>query len=112
MHPENQHLLLTKKGIQTQIALEDPKAALSSYLEYFLLARQRPSLLMPQFAKALLEGGEAEFTSALLKEDKDPYLNYLKRHHLCFDSEEALALWTTPLQKAFSPLIKGGRDGI
>jgi exodeoxyribonuclease V gamma subunit len=110
--PKHAHLLLTKKGLKMQIALEDPRAALASYLDYFLLALERPSVLMPQFAKAIFEGGEEELTSALSKESQDPYLNYLKRHRSSFEPKEALTLWKGPLEKAFAPLMRGRGDGI
>jgi exonuclease V gamma subunit len=112
LNPENRFLLLTKKGVQKEIPLEDPQAALASYLDYFFLAAQRPSLLMPQFAKALLEGGDEELKSALLKDDEDPYLKYLKRRRVSCEPKEALSLWRDPLYKVFSRLLRGGNNAL
>lgn len=108
----NRTLLLTKKGHQKEFVLEDPKAALTAYLEYFLFARQRPSLLMPQCAKALLEGSEEQLIADLSKETSDLYLNYLQRRGVFADLKEALALWSAPLKKAFAPLLQGGSDAL
>ncbi len=106
LNPENRFLLLTKKGKEREFALDDPQSALASYLEYYLLARQRPSPLMPQWAKAVLEGGEEDFRAAMEKENDDRHVKYLKRRESLFDPKEALALWSTVLNQAFSTLIR------
>jgi exodeoxyribonuclease V gamma subunit len=110
LSPENRFLLLTKKGAAVELPVSDPMQALASYLDYFLLARQRLSPLLPDWAKAVLQGGEEDFGAALSKDINDPYLNYLKRRKSLFDPGETLSLWSTPLKKAFFPLIKEGSD--
>ncbi len=105
--PENQFLLLTKKGVKIEVAMQDPKALLASYIEYFLLARQSPSPLMPDWSKAIFEENEEGLVSAMSKEADDLYLNYLKRRQFEFDPKELFSLWGAPLKNAFSPLIDG-----
>lgn len=109
LEPSSTAVLLTKKGTALEIPLEDPKSVLTAYLEYYLLALQNPSPLMPEWAKAILEGGEEQFKEVMQKELENPYVNYLKRRHALFEPRETLALWDAPLKKAFGPLIKGGR---
>lgn len=104
---ENRLLLLTKKGKEVEIAIEDPHLALASYIEYFLLSKQQPSPLMPEWAKALLEGSEEDLSAAMSKETKDVYTNYLKRRHGLFDPKEAFSLWSLSLKRTFSPLLRG-----
>lgn len=112
LDPENRFLLLTKKGVKIEFALDDPKATLASYLEYFLLARQNPSPLMPDWSKVFFEGNEEGLLSAMSKDTDDLYLNYLKQRQFLFNPKELFFLWSTPLKSAFLPLINGATDAF
>ena len=110
LNPEHRFLLLTKKGGEVEIPLDHPKALLASYLEYFLLAQQKVSPLMPDWAKAILE--EGDFAKEMLKETEDPYVNYLKRREGLFEPKETLAFWDEIFKKIFFPLFTGGKDAF
>jgi exodeoxyribonuclease V gamma subunit len=97
LFPESRTLLLTKENAALDIPISDPQAALASYIEYFLLARQQPSPLMPDFAKALLQEG----TMGKELNYEDAYWNYVQRRGGILDN----ALWNDPLKKAFGPLL-------
>jgi exodeoxyribonuclease V gamma subunit len=108
LHLENNKpLLLTKKGAAVEWEIPDPQAALADYLEYYLLAKQTPSPLMPEWAKALLEGGENTFRDVLLKVPnfEDPYLQYLKQRQGLFEPTQIFAFWSERLSKLFAPLF-------
>jgi exodeoxyribonuclease V gamma subunit len=114
LNPERAQLLLTKKGEVFEAPIVDPSAALSSYIEYFLLAKSSPSPLMPDWAAPLLQKTEADFAKAISKEltYDDAYLSYLHRRQGVFDPKEVFALWKEPLRKVFAPLLQGGDDGL
>jgi exodeoxyribonuclease V gamma subunit len=108
--PENPKLLFTKSGEEIELAIPDINTALSAYLEYFLIAKTSPSPLMPDWASALLQKSETEFSKAISKaSDEDPYLNFLKRRQGLFDPKETFALWSAPLRQIFAPLLQ--REG-
>lgn len=69
-----------KRGVSLKIPIADPISALASYIEYFLLVQQSPSLVIPDFARALLKGAASDLHTAMGKyaSYKDPYLNYIK----------------------------------
>jgi exonuclease V gamma subunit len=107
-------LLLTKKGEEFEVPISDPRAALSSYIDYFLLAKSAPSPLMPDWALPLLQKTETDFAKAMSKQSTydDVYLNYLDRRQGLFDPKEVFALWKEPLRKVFAPLLQGGDHGF
>ncbi|MBS0604767.1 MAG: exodeoxyribonuclease V subunit gamma [Verrucomicrobia bacterium] len=113
LNPENRALLLTKKGNKVEFPIADPKGALATYLEYYLLAKCNPSPLMPDWAKAVLEGGEEELRNEMSKESErtDRYLTYLNRRQGLFDPKEALLKWSAILKRTFEPL-RGGPDAL
>lgn len=74
LNPQNRFLLFAKKEKKLELPISDPESLFVSYLEYFLLARQMPSPLMPQWVKDILEGKEF-----VVRDTDDPYLSYLKR---------------------------------
>jgi len=86
--------------------------ALASYLEYFFLAKQQPSPLMPEWAKALLEGSEEDLSAAMAKDAKDVYTNYLKRRRGLFDPKETFSLWSDVLKRTFSALVSGDKNAL
>lgn len=112
LDPENRLLLLTKKGKTLEIPVQDPKAALGDYIEYCLLAKQTPSPMMPEWAKAILEEGSEGLKNSMAKEASfdDPYLDYLKRRNALFAAEEAYAQWSGILRKVFISLGRIGCD--
>jgi len=114
MDENNKLLLLTKKGKEVEIPIPDPKASLAEYIEYYLLAKESPSPLMPEWAKALLEGGLDQWKKAMEKEGDygDPYLCYLKRRNGLSDAEEAISHWSDRLRCIFAPLLSGGADAL
>lgn len=105
---ENAQLLLTKKGLAVPIAIDDPQAELAAYLDYFLLAKQTPSPLLPEWAKSLLMGGIEDFKTALTKDPNydDPYLAYLKRRQGLFDPDQTFLFWASRLRTIFDPIIR------
>ncbi len=113
VNPENPKLLLTKNGEELELPVPDVKASLCSYLEYFLAAKTSPSPLMPEWASALLQKTEADFSKVMSKElsYEDPYLDYLQRRQGLFDPKETFSLWSQPLRRYFAPLLKAiGKD--
>jgi exodeoxyribonuclease V gamma subunit len=106
--PENPKLFFTKNGEELELPIPDVNAALSAYLEYFLIAKTSPSPLMPDWASALLQKSETDFSKAMSKalSDEDPYLNYLKRRQSLFELQETFALWSAPLRQIFAPLLE------
>src|SRR5581483_7010399 len=111
LDPKNRLLLLVKKGKEMEIAVEDPSAALASYLEYFFFAKRQPSPLLPEWAKTLLQGNEEDFSAVMVKDLNEPYLNYLKRRQSPFDPAETFSLWQPLLKKTFSCLV-GGENAL
>ncbi len=107
LESKNAKLLLTKNGDELELSVSDVKAALSSYLEYFLIAKTFPSPLMPDWATALLQKTEADFSKAMSKalSHEDSYLNYLQRRQGLFDPKGTFAFWSAPLRKVFAPLL-------
>ncbi len=99
IYPENPFLLLTKSQERLEIELGNPREALACYLEYLLASKEEPSPLMPEWAKAVLQGSDQDFQAALSKESTDPYVNYLKRRSGLGELKSPL------LTKAFSPLL-------
>jgi exodeoxyribonuclease V gamma subunit len=114
LNRENSKFLLTKNGEELELSIHDIKAALSSYVEYFLIARSFPSPLMPDWASALLQKTEADLSKAMSKESsyEDPYLNYLQRRQGLFDPKEIFAFWSAPLRKIFAPLLEFVNDDL
>ena len=112
LNPDNRYLLLTKKEAVLEIPLSDPHAALASYVEYFLLAKDRPSPLMPDWAKALLEEEEEDLEKAMAKETDDVYLQYLQRRGKIFEPKEVFSYWGPMFQRTFSPLLKEKKDAL
>lgn len=102
--PENSRILLTKTGEELELPVANPRAALSSYIEYFLIAKSSPSPLMPDWASALLKKSEDDLLKAMTKQSDDIYLNYLQRRPGLLDPKKAFDLWSVPLRKIFSPL--------
>ena len=111
LNPEHRTLLLAAKRKEVEISLEDPHVALASYIEYFLLAKEQPSPLIPDWAKILLEGDEEDLRAAMAKETNEPYINYLKRRSGIIDPKEAFSQWGEVLRKTFSPLL-GGENAV
>ena len=105
LNPEHRIVLLAAKRKEVEISLEDPHAALASYLEYFLLAKEKPSPLMPDWTKAVLEGDEKDLQIAMAKETNEPYTNYLKRRSGIMDPSQVFSEWSQVLRKTFSPLL-------
>ncbi len=103
-------LLFTKSGEAFELKV-DPKTALSSYIEYFLMAKHSPSPLMPEWASALLKKSEQELWKAMSQESgrEDAYLSYLQRRQGLFDPKEIFALWGGTLRQLFAPLLEGLR---
>lgn len=112
LDPKNSRLLLTKKGEEFELPIANPKAALSAYIEYFLIAKSSPSPLMPDWASALLEKSEEDLLKAMTKESDDIYLNYMKRRRMPFDPKEVFDSWSTPLRQMFSPLIEKAENEL
>ena len=110
--PEKLPLLLTKMGDCVQVDLDDPIDALAAYLNYFFLAKQSPSPLMPEWAKSVLEGGKEDFQNAISKDGEDLYLNYLKRRSSLSQMQETFEMWNPVLNRAFGPLIKRGKNAL
>ena len=112
LNPQQAKILLTKNGKELELLVPDVQTALASYLEYFLIARTSPSPLMPEWATALLQKTEADFSKAISKSlsDEDPYLNYLQRRHALFDAKEAFDSWSGFLRKVFAPLFGDNND--
>jgi len=108
LYPENQKtLILTKKGVKLDLPLEDPRACLASYLEYYFLAECSPSPLMPDWAKAVLLEQEEQLQKLLAKPPlyEDSYVSYLHRRKAPFDAKELLLQWSDVVKKTFGPLL-------
>lgn len=58
-------LLLTKSGKNKTWELEDPLQALADYLDYYEIAKENPSPLIPDWASALLLEGPEELAKAM-----------------------------------------------
>jgi exodeoxyribonuclease V gamma subunit len=101
---EPKPLLLTKSGKQFEPDIPYPQTALAAYLEYYLLAKQSPSPLMPEWAKSLLKGEQEEFKKAVQKESEDIYLGYLARRTNWWESDAHFNLWNHQLRIWFAPL--------
>jgi len=100
-------LLFTKSGDVRELLIENPQAALASYLEYYLLAKNNLSPLMPDWADALLRKSEIELLKAMSNEfsQNDVYLSYLYRRQGMLDAKEVFQLWSPPLRKSFNTLL-------
>jgi exodeoxyribonuclease V gamma subunit len=97
-------LLLTKSGKVSEFAIEDPKAALASYLEYYQLAQKQPSPFMPDWASAFSTGKAEDLKVFILKDSDDPYLNYLKRREGLFDPFTVFQDWNSRFHTVFFPI--------
>jgi exodeoxyribonuclease V gamma subunit len=107
VNPEGRKLFLTKVGEAVELPVVDPIAALSTYLDYFLLAKNSPSPLMPDWAESLLLKSDGEFSKAVSKKMnyEDAYLEYLKRRGEPFDPIAMFYSWNTQLRTVFATLI-------
>ncbi len=107
VNPQGTKLFLTKAGEVVDLPIVDPMTALSTYLDYLLLAKNSPSPLMPEWAESLLLKSDAEFSKAVSKKPnyEDPYLEYLKRRGEPFDPTGMFSSWNAPLRAVFQTLI-------
>ena len=107
LNPEGSKLFLTKSGEMMELPLAEPLEALSMYLDYFLLAKNSPSPLMPDWAEALLLKTEVEFSKVVSKRssNEDVYLDYLDRRGELFDAKSTFSMWNMCLNRVFAPLI-------
>lgn len=109
---ENQKLLLTKDGSCCELLIEDPLLLLKHYIEYFLTALEKPSPLMPYWAKPALTGSRQELLKALQNTvqrstgiyAEDPYFSYLNRRGSLEELVESLESWQPLFKAAFEPL--------
>ena len=107
LYPDVPQLLLTKEGIAWNLPIEDPQKLLGSYLEYYFLAKQIPSPLMPLWAKSILTQSPQEVSKAFQAHyEEDPYIVYLQQRGALEELIEHLDFWNRSLQQTFHPLIE------
>jgi exodeoxyribonuclease V gamma subunit len=109
-------LLLLKAGKKIAPPKEDPELLLRKYLEYYELCLEHPSPLMPDFAKALLEGTEEDFKKAVKKNGNewfvDEYLEWLTARDSLCHSEIIFANWSASLRSLFCAFLEWGKDEV
>lgn len=102
----NAPLLLTKKGEIHAFNIHNPQEELALYLNYYLLAQQTPSPLLPEWAKALLEGDREDIKRTFSRDSEDVYINFLKRRQALSELEKGFSFWSPILKKTFTSLLK------
>ena len=84
----------------------DPQSAFEAYLEYYHIACQTPSPLLPLFAPSLLQKEANAFAKALQHIPKDPYCQHVFRERSQYDSRVIFETWTPLLRQTFAPLLE------
>lgn len=103
------HIHFLKTGKKRQI--EDPEHCLKQFLRYFLSCRAHPSLLLPDWAEALLRKGAAEWekkwqaTQSGHFQIEDPVAQWVLARIEPFDSAEVFAAWHPYLKELFEGFL-------
>lgn len=84
----------------------DPEKALEDYLNYYFLACETPSPMIPSFAEALLKKDENALSSRIKSVPPDPYLNPIFASSETYDSQVIFDTWSPLLRKTFKPLLE------
>ncbi|MES2345259.1 MAG: exodeoxyribonuclease V subunit gamma [Chlamydiota bacterium] len=112
----NKDLLLLKAGKRISPPKNDPARLLADYLEYYELCLQFASPLMPECAKALLEGTPDDLDKALKKNDNewisDEYLEWLRLKDSLPQAEIVFANWQECLRSLFSSFLEWSKNEI
>ncbi len=97
-------VLFLKDQASLDLDIKDPQKHLREYLNYYNLALQSPSPLMPKWGQALLFKGEQEFVSKAMEDGMFPdmYLSWLKRRGGGWNPSELYHQWSGPLRERFA----------
>ncbi|MDJ0652472.1 MAG: exodeoxyribonuclease V subunit gamma [Simkaniaceae bacterium] len=103
---ENPMPLIPLKGNKRFELKKDPKQALKDYLDYYFLAQETPSPLIPSFAEALLKKDVNALASGMKKGPSDPYLALIFAAPEAYDPQVIFDTWSPFLRKTFEPLLE------
>lgn len=84
----------------------DPQKALKDYLDYYFLAQEAPSPLIPSFAEALLKKDVNALASRIKNAPSDPYLVPIFASPETYDPQVIFDTWSPLLRKTFEPLLE------
>lgn len=91
----------------------DFQQSLSEFMEYYFLAQNTPSPLMPEWIKAILDG-DIEALRECIKEAfeegwgfSDPYLKWCLTAEILDDAESLMTLWGPMCRKLYGSLYAG-----
>lgn len=85
---------------------KDPQKALEDYLDYYFLAQEVPSPLIPSFAEALLKKDVNALAVRIKNASPDPYLAPLFASPETYDPQVIFDTWSPLLRKTFQPLLE------
>ncbi|MDN3508909.1 MAG: exodeoxyribonuclease V subunit gamma [Candidatus Neptunochlamydia sp.] len=98
-------LILLRENKRLELKRE-PQKALEDYLNYYFLAQETPSPLIPSFAEALLKKDVNVLASRIKNAPPDPYLTPIFASPETYDSQVIFDTWSPLLRKTFEPLLE------
>lgn len=104
-------LLFSKNG-KSMILEQDPRPLLEEYIDYYFHALEKPSPLMPKWAKCLVQKEKELFCARVEKafEEQDfypdPYLEWMHSSKIAVDPKEWYERWMPYIEKRFSKVVE------